>query len=459
MSTDQSMIGGTAAKDGPQASPRGDASGGPSGAQDTLTVSDSRTGRSYELPIQDGTVRAMDLRQIKTGDEDFGLMVYDPSYMNTASCRSAITYIDGDAGILQHRGYPIEQLCEHSSYLEVAYLIVNGALPTKAQLDDWVHEITIHTFVHENIKDFMEGFRYDANPMGMLVASVGALSTFYPDANQIHDEDVRGIQIVRLLAKMPTLAAFAFRHNMGQPYVYPDNDLNYAGNFLGMMYKMTELKYEPDPRLERALDVLFILHADHEQNASTSAVRAVGSTRVDPYSAVAAGVAALYGPLHGGANEAALRMLRRIGSVENIPTFLEGVKTGEERLMGFGHRVYKNYDPRARIIRKHLDDVFEVRGKSPLLQVASELEKRALDDDYFTSRKLYPNVDFYSGLIYEALGLPVAMFPVMFAIGRTSGWIAQWLEMVQDSEQKIARPRQIYTGERDRDYVPIEQRG
>ena len=459
MSTDQSMIGGTAAKDGPQASPRGDAGGGPSGAQDTLTVSDSRTGRSYELPIQDGTVRAMDLRQIKTGDEDFGLMVYDPSYMNTASCRSAITYIDGDAGILQHRGYPIEQLCEHSSYLEVAYLIVNGALPTKAQLDDWVHEITIHTFVHENIKDFMEGFRYDANPMGMLVASVGALSTFYPDANQIHDEDVRGIQIVRLLAKMPTLAAFAFRHNMGQPYVYPDNDLNYAGNFLGMMYKMTELKYEPDPRLERALDVLFILHADHEQNASTSAVRAVGSTRVDPYSAVAAGVAALYGPLHGGANEAALRMLRRIGSVENIPTFLEGVKTGEERLMGFGHRVYKNYDPRARIIRKHLDDVFEVRGKSPLLQVASELEKRALDDDYFTSRKLYPNVDFYSGLIYEALGLPVAMFPVMFAIGRTSGWIAQWLEMVQDSEQKIARPRQIYTGERDRDYVPIEQRG
>ncbi len=457
MSTDQSTIGGTAAKDGPQASPRG-ASGGPSGTQDTLTVSDSRTGRTYELPIQDGTVRAMDLRQIKTGDEDFGLMVYDPAYMNTASCRSAITYIDGDAGILQHRGYPIEQLCEHSSYLEVAYLIVNGALPTKAQLDDWVHEITIHTFVHENVKDFMQGFRYDANPMGMLVASVGALSTFYPDANRIHDEHVRMIQIIRLLAKMPTLAAFAFRHNMGQPYVYPDNDLDYAGNFLGMMYKMTELKYEPDPRLERALDVLFILHADHEQNASTSAVRAVGSTRVDPYSAVAAGVAALYGPLHGGANEAALRMLRRIGSVENIPAFLEGVKTGEERLMGFGHRVYKNYDPRARIIRKHLDDVFEVRGKSPLLQVASELEKRALDDDYFTSRKLYPNVDFYSGLIYEALGLPVAMFPVMFAIGRTSGWIAQWLEMVQDSEQKIARPRQIYTGERDRDYVPIEQR-
>src|ERR1017187_7390713 len=391
MSTDQSMIGGTAAKDGPQASPRGDASGGPSGAQDTLTVSDSRTGRSYELPIQDGTVRAMDLRQIKTGDEDFGLMSYDPAYMNTASCRSAITYIDGDAGILQHRGYPIEQLCEQSSYLEVAYLIINGALPTRAQLEDWVHEITIHTFVHENVKTFMQGFRYDANPMGMLVASVGALSTFYADANQIHDENVRMAQIIRLLAKMPTLAAFAFRHNMGQPYVYPDNELDYAGNFLGMMYKMTELKYEPDPRLARALDVLFILHADHEQNASTSAVRSVGSTQVDPYTAVAAGVAALYGPLHGGANEAALRMLARIGTVENIPDFLAGVKAGEERLMGFGHRVYKNYDPRARIIRKYLDDVFEVRGKSPLPDVATELEKRALDDDYFTWRKLYPD--------------------------------------------------------------------
>ncbi len=423
-----------------------------------LTVTDSRTGKSYELPIEDGTVRAMDLRQVKTGEDDFGLMVYDPAFMNTASCRSAITYIDGDAGILQHRGYPIEQLCEHSSYLEVAYLIINGSLPTRAQLDEWVHDVTIHTFVHENIKAFMQGFRYDANPMGMLVASVGALSTFYPDANRINDPEIRDIQIIRLLAKMPTLAAFAFRHNMGQPYVYPDNDLNYAGNFLSMMYKMTELKYEPDPRLERALDVLFILHADHEQNASTSAVRSVGSTRVDPYSAVAAGVSALYGPLHGGANEAALRMLQRIGSVENIPSFLEGVKAGEERLMGFGHRVYKNYDPRARIIRKYLDDVFEVRGTSPLLRVASELEKRALDDDYFTSRKLYPNVDFYSGLIYEALGLPVAMFPVMFAIGRTSGWIAQWLEMVNDSEQKISRPRQIYTGDHDLDYVPIEQR-
>ena len=428
------------------------------GARDTLTVTDNRTGATYELPVSDGTVRAMDLRQIKTDEQDFGLMSYDPAYMNTASARSTITYIDGEAGILQHRGYPIEQLCERSSYLEVAYLLINGALPSRAQLERWVHEVTIHTFVHENIKDFMHGFRYDANPMGMLVASVGALSTFYPDANQIDDAEVRQIQIIRLLAKMPTLAAFAFRHNMGQPYVYPANELSYAGNFLSMMYKMTELKYEPDPRLERALDVLFILHADHEQNASTSAVRSVGSTHVDPYTAVAAGVAALYGPLHGGANEAALRMLARIGTVENIPDFLEGVKAGKERLMGFGHRVYKNYDPRARIIRKHLDDVFEVRGKSPLLDVASELEKRALDDEYFTSRKLYPNVDFYSGLIYEALGLPVAMFPVMFAIGRTSGWIAQWLEMVQDSEQKIARPRQIYTGERDRDYVPIEQR-
>jgi citrate synthase len=425
----------------------------------TLTVTDNRTGRTYELPVADGTVRAMDLRQIKTGEDDFGLMAYDPAYTNTASCRSAITYIDGAAGILQHRGYPIEQLCEHSSYLEVAYLLIKGALPTKAELEHWVNEITIHTFVHENVKDFMQGFRYDANPMGMLVASVGALSTFYPDANKIHDEEVRAIQITRLLAKMPTLAAFAFRHNMGQPYVYPDNDLDYAGNFLGMMYKMTELKYRPDPRLARALDVLFILHADHEQNASTSAVRSVGSTQVDPYSAVAAGVAALYGPLHGGANEAALRMLERIEKVENIPAFLAGVKEGKERLMGFGHRVYKNYDPRARIIRKYLDDVFEVRGKSPLLDVATELEKRALDDDYFTSRKLYPNVDFYSGLIYEALGLPVAMFPVMFAIGRTSGWIAQWLEMVEDPEQKIARPRQIYTGDRDRDYIPLEQRG
>jgi citrate synthase len=428
------------------------------GTQNSLTVTDNRTGETYELPVTDGTVRAMDLRSIKVSDDDFGLMAYDPAFTNTASTRSEITYIDGAAGILEYRGYSIEQLCEDSNYLEVAYLLIHGELPTQKQFDAWDHEITIHTFVHENVKSFMQGFRYDAHPMGMLLASTGALSTFYPDANRIKDEEIRYLQIIRLLAKMPTLAAFAFRHNMGQPYVYPDNDLSYAGNFLSMMYKMTELKYQPDPRLERALDVLFILHADHEQNCSTNAVRSVGSSQVDPYSAIAAGVAGLYGPLHGGANEQALRMLERIGTVENIPDFLAGVKEGQERLMGFGHRVYKNYDPRARIIKKYLDDVFAVTGKSPLLEIASELEKRALDDDYFTSRKLYPNVDFYSGLFYEALNLPVSMFPVMFAIGRTSGWIAQWLEMVNDSEQKIARPRQIYTGQRERAYVPIDDR-
>jgi citrate synthase len=439
---------------------RNQATGGVDGAgkQDTLSVTDNRTGETYELEITDGTVRAMDLRGIKVSDDDFGLMAYDPAFTNTASTRSEITYIDGAAGILEYRGYPIEQLCENSNYLEVAYLLIHGELPTQKQFDDWDHEITIHTFVHENVKSFMQGFRYDAHPMGMLLASTGALSTFYPDANQIKDDEIRYLQIIRLLAKMPTLAAFSFRHNMGQPYVYPDNDLSYAGNFLSMMYKMTELKYQPDPRLQRALDVLFILHADHEQNCSTNAVRSVGSSQVDPYSAIAAGVAGLYGPLHGGANEQALRMLERIESVDNIPDFLAGVKEGKERLMGFGHRVYKNYDPRARIIKKYLDDVFAVTGKSPLLEIASELEKRALDDDYFTSRKLYPNVDFYSGLFYEALNLPVSMFPVMFAIGRTSGWIAQWLEMVNDSEQKIARPRQIYTGERERDYVPIVHR-
>ena len=425
----------------------------------SLSVRDNRTGRTYELPITDDTVKAMDLRQIKVNDDDFGMMAYDPAFTNTASCRSEITYIDGAAGVLEYRGYPIDQLCEHSSYLEVAYLLIKGRLPSQQELDEWIYEITIHTFVHENVKGFMHGFRYDAHPMGMLLASVGALSTFYPEASNIKDEATRDIQIIRLLAKVPTLAAFAYRHSMGQPYVYPDNDLSYPGNFLNMMYKMTELKYEPDPRLERALDVLFILHADHEQNASTSAVRFVGSTQVDPYSAVAAGVAALYGPLHGGANEQALRMLNRIEKVENIPAFLEGVKKGDERLMGFGHRVYKNYDPRARIIKKHLDEVMDVMGKSPLLEVAVELEKQAMDDDYFTSRKLYPNVDYYSGLLYEALHLPTAMFPVMFAIGRTSGWLAQWLEHMGDSDQKIARPRQIYTGERELDYVKLEDRG
>jgi citrate synthase len=426
--------------------------------RDSLTITDNRTGKEYEIPIEDGTIRAPELRKIKTSDDDFGLMTYDPAFMNTASCRSAITYIDGDKGILEYRGYPIEQLAEQSTYLEVAYLLVHGHLPSQAELDEWTHLITIHTFVHENIKGFMQGFRYDAHPMGMLVASVGALSTFYPDANRIKDAECRYIQIIRLIAKMPTLAAFSYRHNRGMPYVYPDNDLNYAGNFLGMIYKMTELKYQPDPRLARALDVLFILHADHEQNCSTSAVRGVGSSEVDPYSAVAAGVAALYGPLHGGANEAVLRMLRRIENVNNIPDFIKGVKEGNERLMGFGHRVYKNFDPRAKIIKKATEDVFEVTGRNPLLDVAMELEKIALEDDYFISRKLYPNVDFYSGLIYEALGMPVEMFPVLFAIGRTSGWIAQWLEMIQDPEQKISRPRQIYTGERSLDYVPIGER-
>jgi citrate synthase len=439
-----------------QATPGGDGAA-PEG-RDTLSVTDNRTGRNYEIEITDGTVRAMDFRQIKVRDDEFGMMTYDPAFTNTASTRSAITYIDGDAGILEYRGYPIEQLAEHSTYLEVAYLLIHGELPTQQQLDEWTHEITIHTFVHENVKGFMHGFRHDAHPMGMLLGSVGALSTFYPDANQIKDPANRHLQTIRLIAKMPTLAAFAYRHTQGMPYVYPDNDLRYSGNFLNMMYKMTELKYEPDPRVERALDVLFILHADHEQNASTSAVRSVGSTQVDPYSAIAAGVAALYGPLHGGANEAVLRMLRRIEKKENIADFMQGVKDGNERLMGFGHRVYKNYDPRAKIIKSAAEDVFEVTGKNPMLEIALELERIALEDDYFVSRKLYPNVDFYSGLIYEALGLPVAMFPVMFAIGRTSGWIAQWLELVEDKEQKIARPRQIYTGERTRDYVPVENR-
>ena len=427
-------------------------------SSDTLTVTDNRTGKTYEIPIEDGTIRATELRKIKTEEDDFGLMTYDPAYMATASCRSAITYIDGDAGILEYRGYPIEQLAEKSSYLEVAYLLVHGELPTSKQLAEWDHEITIHTFVHENVKEFMQGFRYDAHPMGILLASVGALSTFYPEAAAIKDQEARYIQVIRLLAKMPTLAAFSYRHNRGMPYVYPDNDLSYAGNFLSMIYKIAELKYEPDPRLEHALDVLFILHADHEQNCSTSAVRSVGSSQVDPYSAMAAGVAALYGPLHGGANEAVLRMLQRIETKENIPDFIKGVKDGNERLMGFGHRVYKNFDPRAKIIKKAVDEVFEVTGKNPLLHIALELEKIALEDEYFIERKLYPNVDFYSGLIYEALGMPVEMFPVLFAIGRTSGWIAQWLESRTDPDTRIVRPRQIYTGATKRAYVGIEKR-
>ncbi len=425
----------------------------------SLTIKDNRTGKSYDVEIKDGTVRAMDLRQIKVNDDDFGLMPYDPGFSNTASCRSAITYIDGEKAILEHRGIPIEQLAEKSSFLEVSYLLLYGNLPNQQQLDDWTHQITHHTYVHENIKHFMEGFRHDASPMGMLLASVGALSTFYPEAVDIKDEEQRHISAVRMIAKMPTLAAFAYRNSIGLPYVYPDNDLSYTGNFLSMLFKMAEPRYVPDPRIEKALDVLFILHADHEQNASTSAVRVAGSSLPDPYSAIAAGVAALYGPLHGGANVAVLKMLQRIGSVENIPGFLQGVKDGNERLMGFGHRVYKNYDPRARIIRGHVDEVLEATNKqSAILDIAIELEKRALDDEYFTSRKLYPNVDYWSGIIYEAMGIPSDAFTVMFAIGRTPGWMAQWMEMMNDPELKIARPRQIYTGARQADYVPMEKR-
>jgi citrate synthase len=443
----------------PEGAPQeGSGDGGVATARETLSVTDNRTGKAYELEVTNGTVRAMDFRQMKVDEDDFGLMTFDPAFTNTAACESEITYIDGEAGVLEYRGYTIEDLCEHSTYLEVAYLVIHGELPNRDELDQWVHEITHHTYVHENVKKFVEGFRHDAHPMGMLVGAVGALSTFYPDAKHIDDEEERHMAAVRLIAKMPTLAAFAYRHQLGLPYVYPDNDLSYPGDFLSMMYKMTEVRYEPDPRLERALDVLWILHADHEQNCSTSAVRVVGSSQVDPYSAVAAGVAALYGPLHGGANEAALKMLDRIGSVDNIPAFLEGVKNREEKLMGFGHRVYKNYDPRARIIKKNVEEVLEVMGTNPKLEIAVELEKRALDDDYFHERKLYPNVDFYSGLIYEALGLPYDMFTVMFAIPRTSGWVAQWLEMVGDEDTKIARPRQVYTGERERDWVPMDQR-
>jgi citrate synthase len=427
-------------------------------ANDTLTVTDNRTGKTYELPIEDGTVRAMDLRQIKVDEDEFGMLAYDPAFTNTASCRSAITFIDGEAGILEHRGYSIEQLCERSSFLEVAYLLIFGELPTGPQLDRWVYDITHHTFVHEDLKQFFEGFRYDAHPMGMLVAGVGALSTFYPDAKHTDDSEERYMAAVRLIAKVPTLAAFSYRHNMGLPYVYPDNDLNFSENFLSMMFKKTEAKHVPKPALSKALDVLFILHADHEQNCSTNAVRGVGSSNVDPYSAVAAGVAALYGPLHGGANEAVLRMLRRIGSIDNIPGFLERVKNREEKLMGFGHRVYKNYDPRARIIQQHMEEVFEATEYNPVVEIARELEKQALADEYFTSRKLYPNVDYYSGIIYEALEIPAEMFTLLFAIPRTAGWVAQWMEMKDDPEQKIARPRQIYIGHREREYAPVEDR-
>jgi citrate synthase len=428
------------------------------GSNQSLTVRDNRTGQEYDVPILDGTIRAADLAGIRAADDEPGVAVYDPGFVNTASCRSAITYIDGDQGILEYRGYPIEQLAENSTYLEVAYLLIHGELPSKDQYETWVHEITYHTFVHENIKTFMQGFRYDAHPMGMLLASVGALSTFYPESRNLTDTSIRHMQVVRMIAKMPTLGAWAFRHAQGKPYVYPDNELSYAGNFLAMLFKMSEQKFQADERLIRALEVLFILHADHEQNCSTNAVRSVGSSQVDPYSAVSAGIAALFGPLHGGANEAVLRMLRRIGSVDKVPEFIDGVKNGKERLMGFGHRVYKNYDPRARIIKKAADEVFEVTGVNPLLKIALELEKIALEDEYFVKRRLYPNVDFYSGLIYEALSFPPEMFTVLFAIPRTSGWLAQWLELVDDSEQKIARPKQIYTGERGRDFVSRDQR-
>jgi len=426
--------------------------------KDTLTVVDNRTGKSYELPIQDGTVRAADLRQIKASDDDFGLMSYDPAFMNTAACRSAITFIDGDKGILQYRGYPIEQLAEKSTFLETSYLLLDGELPTAGELDSWLYQVTHHTIIHENIKKFIDGFHHDAHPMGMFVSAVAALSTFYPEAKRIFDEKSRNNQIVRLIAKTPTLAAFAHRHSVGMPYAYPDNDLSYTGNFLNMMFKTTEVKYTPHPVLERALDVLFILHADHEQNCSTSAMRGIGSSHPDPYSCMAGAAAALYGPLHGGANEEVLRMLREIGSIDAIPAYLQRVKKGEVRLMGFGHRVYKNFDPRAKIIKQIAEQVFDVTGKNPLIDIAVELERIALQEEYFVTRKLYPNVDFYSGIIYEAMKFPLDIFPVLFAIGRTPGWLAQWQEMLLDKEQKIARPRQVYTGPPRRDYVPIEKR-
>jgi len=425
----------------------------------TLSIKDNRTGRAYEVPIENGTIRANDLRQIKVEDGDFGLMSYDPAFLNTASCRSRITYIDGERGILRYRGYPIEQLAEKASYLEVAYLIINGELPTTAQFATWKHAITHHTFLHENVKSFMEAFRYDAHPMGILISTIAALSTFYPDAKQIHDAEPRRLNMMRLIAKLPTIAAWSYRHSLGLPYVYPDNDLSFVGNLLAMMKKMAEQKYAPNAVLERALDVLFILHVDHEQNCSTNVMRGVGSSFADPYVAVASAASALYGPLHGGANEEVLRMLREIGTVQNVPAFVKSVKNGEHgRLMGFGHRVYKSYDPRAKVIKRMADEVFAITGASPLLQIALELERIALEDDYFIKRKLYPNVDFYSGLIYQAMGFPVDMFPVLFAIPRVSGWLAQWEEMLEDKDQKIARPRQIYLGAEKRDFVPIQKR-
>jgi len=427
-------------------------------SRDSLTITDNRTGKTYEVPITDDTIRALDLRQIKVKADEFGMMSYDPAFNNTALCRSKITYIDGDAGILRYRGYPIEELAERSTYLETAYLILHGELPTRSQLEDWTYHISHHTFIHESIKKFFDGFHYDAHPMGMMISTIAGLSTFYPDAKNIFNAESRQKQTFRLIGKMPTLAAFAYRHSLGMPYVYPDRELTYAGNFLNMLFKTSELQYRPNPTLERALDVLFILHADHEQNCSANAMRNVGSSQVDPFSAAAAATAALYGPLHGGANEEVLRMLLDIGSIANIPAYIKRVQSGEKRLMGFGHRIYKNYDPRARIIKRVASEVFEVMGRNPLLDIALEVERIALEDDYFVKRKLYPNVDFYTGLIYQSMGFPTTMFPVLFAIPRTSGWIAQWEEMLLDPEQKIARPRQIYVGYDRRPYVSIEQR-
>jgi len=426
--------------------------------RDSLTITDNRNGKTYEIPITDDTIRALDLRQIKLNQSDFGMMSYDPAFNNTALCKSKVTFIDGDAGILRYRGYPIEELAERSTYLETAYLILFGELPTRKQLEDWTYHVTHHTFIHESIKKFLDGFHYDAHPMGMLISTIAALSTFYPDARHIFDAESRRKQTYRLIGKMPTLAAFAYRHSLGMPYAYPDNELSYPGNFLNMLFKTTELKYRPNPTLEHALDILFILHADHEQNCSANAMRCVGSSHVDPYSATAAATAALYGPLHGGANEEVLRMLMDIGSIANVPSYVKRVKSGEKRLMGFGHRIYKNYDPRARIIKRIADEVFDIMGRNPLLDIALEVERIALQDEYFVSRKLYPNVDFYTGLIYQSMGFPVTMFPVLFAIPRTSGWIAQWEEMLLDPEQKIARPRQIYKGYDKRSYIPMDQR-
>ncbi len=426
---------------------------------DTLTITDNRTGKQYDVPVTDDTIRAMDLRQIKVNPNDFGLMTYDPAFLNTASCRSAITFIDGAKGILRYRGYPIEQLAEHGTFVETAYLLLDGDLPNDTQLTAWKQDLSGHVMLHENIKKFMEGFRYDAHPMGIFLSTVGALSTFYPMAKNVDDQPSRRRQSLRLIAKVPSIAAYAYRHHVGKPYIYPDSQLSYTGNFLNQLFKRTEPIYRPDPVLERALDVLFILHADHEQNCSTSAMRGIGSSNADPYASMAGAAAALSGPLHGGANEAVLRMLNDIGSIDKVPAFVKSVKAGEGRLMGFGHRVYKSYDPRATVIKQTANEVFEVTGRNPLLDIALELERIALQDEYFVSRKLYPNVDFYSGLIYQAMGFDPAMFPVLFAIGRTAGWVAQWEELTSDNTRKIARPRQVYVGEDARDYVPLSDRG